>query len=268
MQTCNFTLQKLPRRAMAYKLLPIIPYDLGLRLQSETVKNRIAFSDSESSHPRIMSNNIDILYLLQHKPVYTAGRRIKNSLDTEGKRLKQFGADYVEVQRGGQVTFHGPGQLVGYPIMNLKDLQISVRCYVDGLERFIINLCKEVYSIDVKTTENTGVWVEDAKIAALGVQVSKYVTSHGFAINCNTDLSWFNHIIPCGLPDKTVTSITKEVLRNKTLRERFGPDVTIHDAIPHVLRQFGKIYNAEMIPLNELDSDWNSYVDRLVGLEA
>jgi lipoate-protein ligase B len=145
-----------------------------------------------------------------------------------------------KVQRGGQTTFHGPGQLVGYPILYLKDRNWTVREYVQRLENLMIATCRR-YSIEATTTENTGVWVNDMKIGAIGVQASRYVTSHGFALNCNTRLDWYNHIIPCGLPDKGVTSISRELQQ----------DVTVHDALPHLLSAAEEAFDTELISLEK-----------------
>ncbi|KAF7727510.1 hypothetical protein EC973_007488 [Apophysomyces ossiformis] len=121
--------------------------------------------------------------------------------------------------RGGQVTFHGPGQLIAYPIIDIRDYKLNVRCYVSLLEKVVIDTCKH-YGIDANTTENTGVWVgEDHKIAALGVHLQRYVSSHGLALNCNIDVSWFDHIVPCGLAEKMVTTISEQRQHNTTVQE-------------------------------------------------
>ncbi|KAI9101940.1 hypothetical protein DFS34DRAFT_567297, partial [Phlyctochytrium arcticum] len=153
--------------------------------------------------------DLDIVLLLQHPPTYTAGRRLKGSDASEGERLRKLGAGYFETLRGGQTTFHGPGQLVGYPILDLRKMGLGVRNYVCTLERFLIDTCSK-YGIQAARTQDTGVWVEDRKIAALGIQVRQHITSHGFALNANVDLEWYKHIVPCGLEGKSVTSVAAE----------------------------------------------------------
>ncbi|KAI8990801.1 hypothetical protein BDF20DRAFT_792668, partial [Mycotypha africana] len=184
-----------------------VKYNTGLRLQSYLVSRRHQITQ------QLLKDELpsDVICFLEHPPTYTAGRRIRGKTEIEEEeRLKQLGADYVGTMRGGQITFHGPGQLIAYPILDVRDYQLNVRCYVSTLEKTVIDCCSQ-FNIKANTTENTGVWVgQDKKIAALGVHLQRYVSSHGLALNCNTDLKWFEHIVPCGLSDKSVTSISKE----------------------------------------------------------
>ncbi|RKP33320.1 hypothetical protein BJ085DRAFT_6404, partial [Dimargaris cristalligena] len=151
----------------------------------------------------------NLLLLLQHPPTYTLGRRDLNADPMEERRrLEELGATLYQTKRGGQITFHGPGQLVGYPIIHLRDIHLGVRDYVCAIEKTIIGACSQ-FGVKAHSSEDTGVWVGNNKIAAIGIHVQRYITSHGFALNCSTDLDWFNHIIPCGLVGKGVTSITK-----------------------------------------------------------
>eukprot|EP00053_Salpingoeca_punica_P018075 m.175757 g.175757 ORF g.175757 m.175757 type:complete len:267 (+) comp17354_c0_seq1:170-970(+) len=169
-----------------------------------------------------------VLLLCEHPATFTVGRRAGFS-ESERSRLQALGAQCFDSKRGGQTTFHGPGQLVGYPIFNLKDLRLGVREYVQNLEHMLVRTCS---NFNVKATLSpechTGVWVADGrrKVAAIGVQVSHGITSHGFALNCNTDLTWFSHIIPCGLADKQATSLTAEA----------GRLVSVDDALPVVVK--------------------------------
>ncbi|KAI9017186.1 hypothetical protein BC832DRAFT_527426 [Gaertneriomyces semiglobifer] len=192
------------RTPLAYKYLDTIPYAKALALQNAIVASRTATNGEQDEFP-----DLDILLLLQHPPTYTAGRRIVGTDATEGERLRKLGADYFETRRGGQTTFHGPGQLVGYPILNIQRMRLGVRCYVNALEEVMIRTCAH-YGIHADRTTDTGVWVGNNKIAALGIQVQRHVTSHGFALNCDTDLIWYDHIVPCGLKGKGVTSVKKE----------------------------------------------------------
>jgi len=156
------------------------------------------------------------LLLLEHPSVYTAGRR---TLDSE---KPQDGTPVIEVDRGGKITWHGPGQLVGYPIVKLSQPHELVG-FVREIERGLINVCKELGIKATCVSGRTGVWVMDEKgdrkIAAIGIRVSKGVTMHGFALNVCPDLSAFNQIIPCGIADADVTSISKELGRNMSIEE-------------------------------------------------
>lgn len=165
----------------------------------------------------------DQLLVCEHDPVYTAGRRIK--LAEEEARLRALGADFYYAKRGGEITFHGPGQLVGYPIVDLRRLGKGPRWYIEMVEESIIDTCRE-WGVETARTEHTGVWAGDRKIAAIGVQVSQGVAWHGFAINCDIDLSWFDHIVPCGIADKGVTSLSEEM----------GSPVTVEEVTPVITR--------------------------------
>jgi len=156
------------------------------------------------------------LLLLQHPPVFTAGRR---TLDSE---RPIDGSKVIDVDRGGKITFHGPGQIVGYPIVNLKKPN-DVVGFVRQLEKALIQICQD-FNIKGQTyCERSGVWVRDErgdrKIAAIGIRVAKGVTMHGFALNVNPDLSFFDRIIPCGIADAQVTSMEKELNRSIPLEQ-------------------------------------------------
>ncbi|MBI4311317.1 MAG: lipoyl(octanoyl) transferase LipB [Chloroflexi bacterium] len=149
------------------------------------------------------------LLLLEHPPVYTYGRRAKaEDFLVSRDALEALGAGVVEVDRGGEITFHGPGQLVGYPILNIRDLGGPLK-YVRALERALVGALED-FTLAAGTKDGlTGVWVGEEKIAAIGVRISRGVTTHGFALNVSTDLRWFEHIVPCGIPDKGVTSMER-----------------------------------------------------------
>jgi len=156
------------------------------------------------------------LLLLQHPPVFTAGRR---TLDSE---RPIDGSKVIDVDRGGKITFHGPGQIVGYPIVKLKKPN-DVVGFVRELEKALIQICQD-FNIKGQTyCERSGVWVRDErgdrKIAAIGIRVAKGVTMHGFALNVNPDLSFFDRIIPCGIADAQVTSMEKELNRSISLEQ-------------------------------------------------
>jgi len=156
------------------------------------------------------------LLLLQHPPVFTAGRR---TLDSE---RPIDGSKVIDVDRGGKITFHGPGQIVGYPIVKLKKPN-DVVGFVRQIERALIQICQD-FNIEGQTyCERSGVWIRDErgdrKIAAIGIRVAKGVTMHGFALNVNPDLSYFDRIIPCGIADAQVTSMERELNQSIALEE-------------------------------------------------
>ena len=156
------------------------------------------------------------LLLLQHPPVFTAGRR---TLDSE---RPIDGSKVIDVDRGGKITFHGPGQIVGYPIAKLKKPN-DVVGFVRQLEKALIQICQDFNIAGQTYCERSGVWVRDErgdrKIAAIGIRVAKGVTMHGFALNVNPDLSFFDRIIPCGIADAQVTSMEKELNRSISLEQ-------------------------------------------------
>lgn len=182
----------------------LVDYDTALTMQRQ-MHSEIA----DSQRP-------NTLILLEHPPVYTAGRR---TLESE-KPID--GSPVIDVDRGGKITFHGPGQIVGYPIVRLKNPN-DVVGYVRELETALIEVCKEFGIEAARYCERSGVWIRDRKgdrkIAAIGIRVARGVTMHGFALNVNPDLSYFDRIVPCGISDAEVTSMTKELLRNITAEE-------------------------------------------------
>lgn len=179
--------------------LGTIPYERALKIQYELLDMR--------------QNGVidDTLLLLEHPPVLTLGTRGNYSnIYLSSAELKKQGIDIFEVNRGGDVTYHGPGQIVGYPIFNINDMGIDIRTFVNNLEQSIIKLLYKEYNIESYRQQDkfTGVWVNDCKIAALGISIKKWVSMHGFAFNVNTNLEHFNLINPCGL-SKGVTSVEK-----------------------------------------------------------
>lgn len=175
------------------------------------------------------------LILNEHNPVYTIGIRRKDYPQEEREKLQSLGAEFYETNRGGLITFHGPGQLVAYPIIHLKQFQPSMRWYVRQLETTIIELC-QMHKVSARTTEDTGIWVGDNKICAIGIHGKRYVTTHGIGLNCNTDLKWFESIVPCGIEGKGVTSLTKELNRN----------VSVEETIPIFLKCFSNSFNCSL----------------------
>ena len=177
------------------------------------------------------------LLLLEHSPVYTKGRLSKpEHILLSDEELRQRGIGLYEADRGGQVTFHGPGQLVAYPVVDLREWGGPVK-YVRTLERIIVDSLAD-FKITAETIDGiTGVWVDGAKIAAIGVKISRGVAYHGFAINVTTDLSYYSHIVPCGIADRPVTS----------MGEVLGEDVDMGMAQYSLAYQFGKGMGFRMV---------------------
>ena len=165
------------------------------------------------------------LLLVEHNPVYTLGKsgKSENMLVSEAY-LRSIGAEFFHIDRGGDITFHGPGQVVGYPILDLEQVGIGLREYIDSIEGAVIDLCAEYGIVAGRVEGASGVWLDGGtsrarKICAIGVKSSRYVTMHGFALNVNTDLRYFNHINPCGFADRGVTSLQKELGREVSMEE-------------------------------------------------
>jgi lipoyl(octanoyl) transferase len=178
----------------------------------------------------------DHLLLLEHPHVITLGRNghMENLL-ASGEILDRAGIAFYPTDRGGDVTYHGPGQLVGYPILDLRDWQRDVGAYVRALEQVVIDTLADYGIAAGRIPKLTGVWVEDRKIAAIGVHLSRWVTSHGFALNVATDLSYFEYIVPCGL--------TKPVTSMAALGVRAGLDEVGQSLAAH----FGRVFDCEML---------------------
>ena len=165
----------------------------------------------------------DVILLLEHPHTYTLGKVAdKNNLVGSDEYLSQNHISVYDIDRGGDITYHGPGQIVGYPIISLTEWQQDTHKYLRSLEEVIIKVCAEYGITGGREPKYTGVWIEDRKIAAIGIKVSRWITMHGFAFNANTDLSLFNGIIPCGISDKAVTSLKKELNSEMNLDEVKG----------------------------------------------
>lgn len=202
-----------------------VGYAEGLALQKERVARRKALAIP------------DTLILLEHPHVYTLGRNARReNLLIAPEVLRKSGAQVYEIDRGGDVTYHGPGQLVGYPIFDLTGLRRDIAWYMRSLEEVFIRVAKELGVRAQRTPGLTGVWVGDEKLVALGVHVSRWITSHGFAFNVNTDLAYFNAIVPCGIRDKGVTSLARLL----------GKPADMPEVAGHVVRQFGEVFGMEM----------------------
>ena len=189
--------------------LGLVPYADGLELQRRLVEDRKA--------DRIA----DTLLLLQHPHVITVGVKKdgREHILASPDRLSSLGVDVFETGRGGDVTYHGPGQLVGYPIFDLNPDRRDVHQYVRDIEEVMIRVCAGYGLTAGRVKGFSGAWIGDEKIGAIGVRISRWVTSHGFAFNVTTDVDFFDLIVPCGITDKGVTSLTKKLGREPEMRE-------------------------------------------------
>ena len=186
-------------RPLQVRRLGLVPYADGLELQRRLVEERKA--------DRIP----DTLLLLQHPHVLTIGVKKdgRSHILAPPDRLSSLGVEVFETGRGGDVTYHGPGQLVGYPILDLNPDRRDVHRYVRDLETVLINTAADFGIVAGRVEGLTGVWVGDDKLAAIGVRIARWITSHGFALNVSTDLDQFNLIVPCGIADRGVTSLAR-----------------------------------------------------------
>jgi lipoyl(octanoyl) transferase len=207
--------------------LGVVDYAAGLAMQEQLVARR-----RQGEIP-------DTLLLLEHPPVITLGRAAEPEHIVAPKAvLERRGIAVYETGRGGDVTYHGWGQLVGYPILDLNPDRRDIRRYMRDLEEVLIRAVAEYGIAAGRVTGLTGVWVAgERKIAALGVRISRWITSHGFALNVTTHLEDFDFIVPCGITDKAVTSIARET----------GQTPTLHDVAGHVARHFGGVFERAVV---------------------
>jgi lipoate-protein ligase B len=181
----------------------------------------------------------DVLILLEHPHVYTLGRRADEAhVLANASRLGEIGATLFRIDRGGDVTYHGPGQLVGYPILDLQGRGQDVHRYVEDLEETIIRTLADFGVEADRVAGYPGVWVGEKKIAAIGVKVARWVTSHGFALNVDPDLAYFDEIIPCGLHDRGVTSLARLL----------GRAVPSSDVTASLVRHFSAVFECVLTP--------------------
>jgi lipoyl(octanoyl) transferase len=178
-----------------------------------------AWDEQRRIHSSVVEGaSLGTVLLLEHPPVFTAGRR------TEPLERPFDGTPVIDVDRGGKVTWHGPGQLVGYPIVRLPS-PLAVVDHVRRIESMLIGVCADLGVRTAQVTGRSGVWIPaddrgpERKVAAIGVRVAQGVTTHGFALNCDCDLTWFDRIVPCGIADAGVTSLTRELGRTVTVQE-------------------------------------------------
>lgn len=194
------------------------------------------------------------LLLLEHPPVITLGRNASaQNVVASRDFLASKGIELMETDRGGDVTFHGPGQLVGYPIFDLRSFtpRIGAVDFVRKVEEVLIRTCGDLGVVTQRVPGLTGVWTEEqAKIAAIGIHISRGVTSHGFALNVNTNLDYFKLIIPCGISDKPVTSLERELAGLQPLRK----PPALEQVAEAVSNNFGRVFEAQSLWLESLNS--------------
>jgi len=198
------------------------------------VEYRAAWDLQRTEHEEVVAGGPDRVLLLEHPPVFTCGKRTT----PDERPLDAGGADVIDVDRGGKITFHGPGQLVGYPIVTLPD-HVKVVDYVRRVEEALIGVCAELGVATARVPGRSGVWLRadparglpERKVAALGIRVSRGVTMHGFALNCDVDLRWYDRFVPCGIADAGVTSLSAEL----------GRDVTVAEVLPTVQRHLDEL---------------------------
>ncbi len=217
--------------------LGLIPYreawDLQHEIQAKIIEEKRAEQKGTFSGERMD----DILLLVEHPHVYTLGKSGEEQhLLRSNEELQALDAEFVKIDRGGDITYHGPGQIVGYPIMDLDRHFTDIHKYLRYLEEVIILTCKE-YGFDAGRIEGlTGVWIGDKKICAMGIRSSRWVTMHGFAFNVNAHLDYFSHIVPCGIQDKTVTS----------LEELCGTKIDMEECKSRVLKNFEQVFYVQI----------------------
>jgi len=184
----------------------------------------------------------DLLLLLEHPHTYTLGRTADTAhLIGSKEYLSENKISVYDIDRGGDITYHGPGQIVGYPIIDLNDWYKDTHKYLRGLEEVIIKTCAEYGITGERDPEHTGVWVGNRKIAAIGIKVSRWITMHGFAFNINSDLSYFGGIIPCGISDKGVTSMLEET----------GQETNISEVKSKLVRNFKEFFQYDSVKIRE-----------------
>jgi lipoyl(octanoyl) transferase len=215
-------------RPLDVRRLGLIDYDTALRLQRELVEERKA------------GRVPDLLLLVQHPRVITLGVKGdggRSHIVATAERLDELGVVVAEAGRGGDVTYHGPGQVVGYPIVDLKPDRCDVHRYVRDIEEVMIRVCAD-YGLQAERVAGlTGTWIGPEKIGAIGVRISRWVTSHGFAFNVTTNLDDFGLIVPCGIADRGVTS----------LRKALGRAVPIAEVEDRLVRHFADVFEREVV---------------------
>ena len=221
------------KKAMNKEKRKLVYCDLGL------IDYKDAWDLQKSVHQLRVENKIDdVLFLLEHPHTYTLGKTAdKENLVGDKKYLDENKISVYDIDRGGDITYHGPGQIVGYPIISLTNWQQDTHKYLRAIEEVIIKVCSEYDLQGSRVEKYTGVWIDDRKICAIGIKVSRWITMHGFAFNVNTDIKLFNGIIPCVIIDKDVTSLNREL---KT-------EISLNEVKEKIIHHFDVIFNYDQI---------------------
>jgi len=221
------------KKAMNKEKRKLVYCDLGL------IDYKDAWDLQKSVHQLRVENKIDdFLLLLEHPHTYTLGKTAdKENLVGDKKYLDENKISVYDIDRGGDITYHGPGQIVGYPIISLTNWQQDTHKYLRAIEEVIIKVCAEYDLQGGRVEKYTGVWFDDRKICAIGIKVSRWITMHGFAFNVNTDLKLFNGIIPCGITGKDVTSLNHELKK----------EISLSEVKEKIIHHFDVIFNYDQI---------------------
>lgn len=227
-------------KIVQFENLGLLPYQQAWDFQTQLFDGVIAQKNANRNLAEADIKPTDnYLLFLEHLPVYTLGKSGKpeNLLISESE-LKAKGIEYFPINRGGDITFHGPQQLVGYPILDLENFFTDIHKYLRLMEEAIILTCAD-YGVTAGRSDGfTGVWIENRKICAIGVRTSRWVSMHGFAFNINTDLEYFKHIIPCNISDKEVTSLEKETGQKQDF-------VAVSERVKYHL---GQLFEMQIVP--------------------
>ena len=215
-------------RICRWEVLGLVDYQTAWDYQRSLVAERIADPTEE-----------DVLLLLEHPPVYTLGTGSTQDFLKFDPQNDPY--EIHRIERGGEVTYHCPGQLVGYPILNLRHYEQDLHWYLRQLEEVILQLLQSYGLPAERLSGLTGVWVEGYKLAAIGIKVSRWITMHGFAINVCPDLTGFTRIIPCGISDKPVGSLAQ-----------FLPEITVKQVQDDILRMFAQVFQVNLLPRSKI----------------
>lgn len=228
-----------------FKDLEKMPYQSAWDLQEEVLQKNVKLKqEAHQAGDDVSAGTEHHLFFVEHPPVYTLGKsgHIENVLISDEQR-EQRGIEFFKTNRGGDITFHGPQQIVGYPILDLEKFTTDIGKYLRNLEEVIILTLADYGLHGDRSAGETGVWLDpgvkgkERKICAMGVRCSRWITMHGFALNVNTDLSYFDFIIPCGIQNKQVTSIAKEL----------GREVDFEEAKAFVKKNFEKVFGVKLV---------------------
>jgi lipoyl(octanoyl) transferase len=221
----------------------LVDYQTAWDKQEELFSKTVALKTHNRNHPNEQENTVNHLIFVEHPHVYTLGKSGKpENLLLSEDGLKEKNAVYYKINRGGDITYHGPGQIVGYPILDLDHFFTDIHLYLRTLEEAVILTLKDYGIISGRYPGYTGVWIEPdlpsaRKICAMGVRCSRWVTMHGFAFNVNTDLTYFKNIVPCGIDDKDVTSMQREL----------GKELNINEVKKNLMRHIAVLFSMKII---------------------